>query len=182
MKKKPYTTAELFNEVVKLLKQKGLYESELDYCHADTSGRQFLNEEWSTIGVVRFGSNEGIYLDIYAEGYKENAYSNEPPATINIGTFKTLSRSREAFHMMSRLSANFVLEAEDFIMSHINDFTWNGYNIKLVKSDNKAYNWVTAASYKRATEVIASKLKNKGDYKSILIVNNFTKEEEEYVG
>ena len=176
MIKKPYTTEDLFTEILLKLKKENLYPEMMDYSSADKSGTQILNAEWNPIGIVRFGSNEGIYLDIYGELYTADPAGNEKPITLNIGTFKTLSDDRDAFYRMSRLSADFVIETRAFMRNHPEDFNWSGFDLKAIHN-GKCVRWMHAAKRERALELIKQFFKHTS-YDYILLINNRTKEEE----
>lgn len=117
MKKKFYTNETLFNTIVSILKDKGLYPDILDYHLADHHPVEIKNYEWDTICTLQFGGCEGIYLDVYAVGNIGRGKEK-----VRLGVFKTLDTAREAFYTMAKLEADFIWETRDFVDSHIEEF------------------------------------------------------------
>ncbi len=99
------TTEELFNEICRILKEKGRVPDILDYGLATHSPVPVTNCEFDLKSNLDYGGNEGIYLDIWTE------YSAEEKKCINrLGTFKTLNTNHEAMHTMAGLLADFIIE------------------------------------------------------------------------
>lgn len=119
MRKKIYTHKDLFNLTVESLKRKNLLPDILDYYIADTGIWNIRTCSWDCIGYLKFGGSEGIYLDMYLVGDLGLGCENE---RIKIGTFKTLVTSKEAFHTMATLMADFILELREFVNIHIDEF------------------------------------------------------------
>ena len=118
MRKQPYTTAELFNIVNNSLEEKGLLPDILDYGLPEHSEIFIKDYGWDLIGIVNFGSSEGIYLDLFCVGETGNPGRNK----VRVGTYKTLYETKEAFKSLGALNAEFVYEVKDFVKSHFEDF------------------------------------------------------------
>lgn len=133
MKKKKYTNETLFDTIVSILKEKGLYPEGLDY---DLVEQRTICDmktyEWACKGDLAFGGNEGIYLDIYAVGDLGDGNKK-----VRLGVFKTLGESREDFYMMAKLQADFIWETSVFVNAHMDDFTWTGYDLDYYNGDKK---------------------------------------------
>lgn len=133
MKKKKYTNETLFDTIVSILKEKGLYPEGLDYDLAEQRTIcDMKTYEWTCKGDLAFGGNEGIYLDIYAVGDLGDGNKK-----VRLGVFKTLGESREDFYMMAKLQADFIWETSVFVNAHMDDFTWTGYDLDYYNGDKK---------------------------------------------
>lgn len=64
---KPMTTAELFDKICNILKEKGLYPDILDYALAEYTPKPITNYEYSLRNNLDYGGSEGIYLDLWIE-------------------------------------------------------------------------------------------------------------------
>lgn len=173
MRKNPYTTKELFNIVDKKLKEKGMLPGILDYGLPENADILIKSYEWDLIGIVNFGSSEGIYLDLYCYGNTGNEKDKIP-----VGTYKTLERSREAYKTMGALCADFVYECLDFVNSNMDDFTWKGYDVSVVKNSKKtpAYE---VQEWARAMQC-AEKLAKDENVGKVIVRDNATRKETEY--
>lgn len=127
MKKTPMTNGQLFDIINKQLEADGLIPEILDYSAVDRDSIPIKSYSFDVIGVVNFGGNEGIYLDVYAKGYVRNA---DAPETIRLGVYKTLDDSKAAFKIMSDLNAEFVFHARDYINAHLDDFDFIGWKVE----------------------------------------------------
>ena len=128
IRKKPYTTHELFREIDSALKEKGFLPDFLDY--GIVSGRENMEIRthfWDMVFKVRFGGSEGIYLDLFLDGELD---SSGKYSTCLFGTYKTLNGDDESFRQMAILGANFALETHHWIWDKLDDFTWTGYDIE----------------------------------------------------
>lgn len=133
MKKKKYTNETLFNTIVGILKEKGLYPEGLDYDMAEYRNVYDMKTyEWDCTANLAFGGNEGIYLDIYAVGNL-----GDDNKKVRLGVFKTLGESKDYFYMMAKLQADFIWETRDFVNANIDDFTWTGYDLDYYQGDKK---------------------------------------------
>lgn len=169
-KEKKHTNECLFDHVVGVLKDKNLLPNTLDYYLAEKYPIQELaNYEWDTIGWLNFGC-EGIYLDMYAVG---SATTQNEQEKVHLGTFKTLGESREAMYIMAKLQADFVWETKEFVNSHLDEFTWFGYNVTFYK-DNKVSGRWTCPSEKSKDDVLRKYSAGK-DY--AIIRDNATRKE-----
>lgn len=129
-----FTNAALFDSITELLKEQRLFPDILDYSLSGGSVTEIFNYQWDTIGRLYFGSNEGIYLDVYAEGFVTTSGRYEQ---IRLGTFKTLHENLDALYKMAKLQADFMWKTRKFVNDHLDDFTWIGYNVTFYKDDNR---------------------------------------------
>lgn len=148
-KKSLYTTQQLFDIINQQLKEENLLPDILDYGLSEHREYPVKTIEWDCIGIVNFGGCEGIYLDLYLYGNTGNDMEKIP-----LGTYKTLSRSKEAFKAMSVLNAEYVFALNDFVQAHIEDFNWTGYDVYFFKDDQKRVGY-TSASLDSAQSLIA---------------------------
>ena len=169
MKKEIYTNEKLFTTIINILKEKELLPDILDYYLADHHSTHILTCEWDTVCNLNFGGNEGIYLDVYAEGNIGNNVEK-----IRLGTFKTLYENREAFYIMAKLEADFIIETRDFVNNHLDDFTWTGYDVKTFKDNKQTGHW-SVYNKDRAYNLLKRHYKYGYDY-AIIIDNETGKE------
>lgn len=133
-----YTNKELFTIIISIMKGQGILPDLLDYALAESHVVEIINYQWDTIGRLNFGGNEGIYLDIYAEG---SVTTLDKPERIRLGTFKTLHGDREALYKMAKLEADFVWETRRFVNSRLDDFTWLGYDVTFYRNGKKTVSY-----------------------------------------
>lgn len=118
MRKKPYKAEELFEEICKRITVPDI----LDYYQGwRWDDQEITNYEWDFGNHLEFGGNEGIYLTMYARSRDKE---------IILGTFKTLLETSEAMHIMANLLADFIIEGKKFVNANLDDFTWEGFNVK----------------------------------------------------
>ena len=133
--KNPYTNKELFNIITDQLKKQGLLPAILDYSLDEAIEAPIRSYFWNPVGTVDFGSSEGIYLEIYAEGDFGNGHQDR----IHLGTYKTLFGDKAAFKTMGDLNADFVFACRDFIASNFDNFDWNGYYVRFFAGEKVLY-------------------------------------------
>lgn len=166
MKKKLYTNESLFNTIVSNLKEKGLVPDILDYDLSDRNITDIRTCEWDCTADLRFGGNEGIYLDVYAEGNLGNGQNKT-----RLGVFKTLGESKDYFYAMAKLQADFIWETREFVDSHMEDFNWTGYDIEFYKEERKTMH-VWTATKESAYKSIKRRSLYGFDY--VLLIDNET--------
>ena len=102
---KKHTAEDFFNAVNAELKKGRLLPEDLDYglsnCHEILE-----SDDFNVTFKVDWGGSEGIYLDLYLEGYGFKT-------PLRFGCYKTLSESRAAYRTMCLLGADFVFAAKD---------------------------------------------------------------------
>lgn len=116
MRKKPYLGSELFNEIVKRIELPDI----IDYANGSYKREEILNYEWDFANDLEYGSNEGIYLTMYAESENKK---------ILLGVFKTLGEDKDALRKMALLLAEFIYAGKVFVNNNLDDFTWTGYKV-----------------------------------------------------
>ena len=104
---KPMTTAELFEKICGILKEKGLYPGILDYALAASTPKPITTYEYSFRNNLDYGGSEGIYLDLWIEYFNKGK-----KCQYGLGTFKTLYEDEKAMHRMAGLLADFVVEEQ----------------------------------------------------------------------
>lgn len=154
-KDRPYKSNELFHIIMDQLKEKELLPDILDYYFVDDRNTaEIRNYEWDTIGIVKFGGNEGIYLDVYAVGGVSKEGNSEK---VRLGVFKTLDRSKDAFKRMSELNAEIVFLMRDFVNGHISDFEWSGFNFTFYNKAGTEVGCYSTSNIEQAESSIRSK-------------------------
>lgn len=161
-KDRPYKSDELFQIIMDQLKEKNLLPDILDYGHTErthTSDIRYYG--WDTVGAVRFGGNEGIYLDVYAIG--EVSQQGNRKEQVLLAIFKTLDESKEAFKRMSELNAEIVFLMRDFVNHHISDFEWSGFNFTFYNKAGAEAGCFSTSNIEQAESSIRSKFDYWGD-------------------
>ena len=170
---KPMTTADLFDKICNILKEKGLYPEILDYALAESTPEPITTYEYSFRNNLDYGGNEGIYLDLWIEtdtdaGTKRN----------KMGTFKTLETSGDAMHIMAKLLADFIVEESAYVNANRDDFCWEGMRVSAFDSNEKELGWYYTC------KDMENALKKKDElllkYPRVLIRDNATREEKSY--
>ena len=156
--KKLYTNETLFNTIVNILREKGLLPDILDYDLSDRHITDIKTCEWDCTADLRFGGNEGIYLDVYAEGNIGDGHEK-----VRLGVFKTLGESKDYFYQMAKLQADFIWETREFVNDNLHDFDWTGYDIEFYKEGTKTMH-VWTASKESAYRSLKRRYKYDFDY------------------
>ena len=74
MRKKPFTNKELFNEIVRILKESNKLPDILDYALSDSLNENVINSyEFDSLFKLDWGRNEGIYLDVDRKSTRLNS-------------------------------------------------------------------------------------------------------------
>lgn len=173
MKKTLYHTDELFRMIDGKLKQAGMLPDILDYGLPTQEHRSVKTISWDTIGIVNFGSSEGVYLDIYLMG----DIGGRQTERVKLGTYKTLSEDKEAFKAMSILNAEFVFAMREFVNAHMDDFNWIGYDVHFYRDGKKVIGYTTSRDLASAKEFARARGRRDG-YDYAILINNETGEEE----
>lgn len=112
------TNADLMNAVVNLVKENGWYDKAADildyYLPADYTVKEISNYEFDFKAMVKFGGNEGIYLDCWIEGLVDENQVKEVEK-IPCGTFKTLREDLKAMRIMGELAGILTFYARKYI-------------------------------------------------------------------
>ena len=124
MMKKPYNGKAFFELIKNMLVEKQQLPVILDYGIGSMNAEriELRSSEFDIRMDIDFGGSEGIYVSIYIDGC-----IGEAEGRYNIGTFKTLHESEEAFRTMALLGANFILAAREYVRKNMLDFEWTGF-------------------------------------------------------
>ena len=171
---KPMTTADLFNKVCDILKEKGLFPKILDYALAESTPAPVTSYEYCLKNNLDYGGSEGIYLDLWIEIHSDNGIQKK-----GLGTFKTLEDSRDAVYIMGKLLADFIVEERVYVNANLDDFTWEGMEVRAFDDAGKKLGW----SY--SCMDMENALKKKDElllkYPRVVIRDNATREETSYM-
>ena len=130
MKKKPYTMSELFSIVNNSLKQNNLLPDNLWDEYYGEKNVEMHETSWDVYGIVNFGHNEGIYLDIYLEGeITKKAKTYREIEKEWLGGYKTLGTSKEDFKKLSDLNTEFVFDLRKYINDNWGEVMLRTYGI-----------------------------------------------------
>ncbi len=172
-KKRPLTTGEYFNLIKARLEQKGMLPDILEYGLPTFRPAPIRTYQFDLRSNLDYGCSEGIYLDLAITYYEDEEVKHD-----NLGTFKTLSTSREAMRTMARLLADFIVEESSYANAHLDDFTWSGIDVYAVSENGK----IVSGKYTCGDRVSAEKRKEEllGRYPHVLIRDNATRIEKHY--
>ena len=152
--KRPMTTAELFDKICAILKEKNKMPDILDYGLAAHDPIPLKTCEFNLKSNLDYGGSEGIYLDLWIEYFEDDGRSLH-----DLGTFKTLEDDNEAMHIMADLLADFIIEEHAYVNANLDDFTWVGADVHPLDQTGKRINWgyscgSMAAALKKKDELL----------------------------
>lgn len=136
MTKQHYTTSDIFYIILNKLKESNQLPSIIDYSLGCNYPVRVDTDEWDCVFRVEFGSSEGIYLTVYLEG---NISKDIEKA--ELGTFKTLYDSKEAYKAMSDLGVEFVFALQEFVEENYDSFCWTGYTLRSDGDQDRLSMW-----------------------------------------
>lgn len=165
------TNQMLFDTVVALLNEQGKLPDILDYSLHEHNLKELSDYQFNCTYKLDYGGSEGIYLDCYIEGIcgEDDKYSRVP-----IGTFKTLSTSEDAMVEMGKLAGHFTYALSKYVNSHLDDFSWKGYDINFYNEDG-TYAFGYSCSTKE--KALQRAEENKEKYAKVILRDNKTREE-----
>lgn len=172
--KRPMTTKEYFETICKRLSEtKKLPENILDYSLPTSEAIPIKTYEFDLRNHLAYGGNEGIYLDLFISCTSSKEKQPHP-----LGTFKTLQEDTDAMHTMTTLLADFLIEGCSYVNQHLDDFTWEGFDIHVLKEDGTTSSWGYTCSnietsMKRKEKLLQS-------YPQVVIRDNVTRKEQIY--
>ena len=170
MTKKPMTTKDLFNKISGILKEKDKLPDILDYGLATSNPVPVSTYQFELKNNLDYGGSEGIYLDLWIE-----YFLNGERRADRLGTFKTLSTSNEAMHIMADLLADFIIEGYVYVNENLDDFTWEGADACPLDEDGKKIGWgYSCSSMEEALEKKEELLKK---YPQVAVRDNATRKE-----
>lgn len=171
--KRPMTTKELFEKIRDILKEKDKLPDILDYGLATDKPIPIRNYEFDLKNNLDYGGSEGIYLDLWIVYFSDGERS-----THDLGTFKTLDSSNEAMHIMADLLADFIIEESSYVNKNLDDFTWQGADVRAFDENGKPLNWCYSCNN------MEDALNRKDDllkkYPKVVIRDNATREEKHF--
>lgn len=144
MRETPYTNNELFNRICDMVT---LPEGILDYAKPTPERIPITGYDWDVWSSLRFGANEGIYLDIGAAFQREHRI-------IPLGTFKTLQTDLDAMREMERLLADIVYTVHELVNNNLDDFDWTGYEVRGIRNEKTDPHSVTYEIREKALDTV----------------------------
>ena len=119
------TNTDLMNGIYESIRESGNYdkaEQIMDYFLPESYRvKELSNYEFDFIAKVRFGGNEGIYIDCYIDGcFDENI---DEPQRLHCGTFKTLADNLSAMKIMGELTGTLTYYADDYLNRELDRYT-----------------------------------------------------------
>ena len=78
----------------------------------------------------------GIYLDLWIEYYVNNKREKK-----KLGTFKMLHEDNDAMYIMARLLADFIIEEQNYVNEHLDDFIWEGVDVYAFDEKGERCGW-----------------------------------------
>lgn len=172
--KRPMTTAELFNEICSILKEKSKLPDILDYGLATQNPISLKNCEFNLKSNLDYGRSEGIYLDLWIEYFEDDGRSLR-----DLGTFKTLEDDDNAMHTMAHLLADFILETCNYIGKNRDDFNWTGVGVHMMDENGKMVNLGYCCGSMEEASTRKDELMDK--YPEVIIRDNATRMETHFI-
>ena len=172
MKKQHFTTSDIFYQILIKLKESNLIPSIIDYSLGCNYPVRVDTDEWDCVFRVEFGTNEGIFLSIYLEG---NISKDIEKA--ELGTFKTLYESKEAYKAMSDLGVEFVFALSEFVDANPDSFCWTGYSLRSDGDQDRLSMW--CGTHQSAMKRLRHYLSTHPD-RSVTIIRNDTEAQKKY--
>lgn len=169
-KDRPYRSNELFRIILEQLKEKNLLPDILDYYTVeDRDSVEVRYYGWNTIGIVKLGSIEGIYLDIYAIG--EVSQRENQNEKVRLGCFKTLRTGLDDFKRMGDINAEIVFLMRNFLENNLHDFEWSGYDVTFYNKAGAEVGCYSTQNIEQAESSIRSKFIRGDKYDYAVIVD-----------
>lgn len=172
--KRPMTTAELFNKICSILKEKNKLSDILDYGLATHNSIPLKTCEFNLKSNLDYGGSEGIYLDLWIEYFEDDGRSLH-----DLGTFKTLEDDGNAMYTMAYLLADFILEASSYVSKNRDDFNWTGIDIHMLDENGKMVNWGYCCD--SMEEALTRKDELMEKYPKVIIRDNTTRMETHFI-
>ncbi len=124
--KKPITTKDLFEEVIIKVKANDRWPDIIDYALPERNPVQLKDYHFDPSYSLKYGSCEGIYLNLWLEGKFEPTGDHK---RIYAGTIKTLREDDEAMQTMGILLADLTIETWRWENENIENLDY-GYSVK----------------------------------------------------
>lgn len=133
VRRKPYTVAELYSIVKEKLKKDGNWPDGIETDSAGSADVEIINDTFSVVPQVYYGSNEGIWLDVFLVGYK---FTSEDTEKVRLCSARTLEKSREAMRRMAVLGADIEVDLTEFLDFHLENLDRVNYSVREVDENN----------------------------------------------
>ncbi len=170
---RPMTTEELFGKINSILKEKGKMPNILDYVHPTSNPISIRTYEFDLKSSLDYGGSEGIYLSLWIEYRVEDEKRRAA-----VGTYKTLYEDDNAMHIMASLLADFIIEEHSYVNKNLDDFTWEGADVHVLKENGERVNWgYTCGTMEAALKKKDELLKN---HQQVVVRDNATRKEKIY--
>lgn len=167
------TTEELFHRIENILKEKGRMPDILDYSLAANNPIPIKTYEFALGSCLDYGGSEGIYLDFWIEYFKDNEEHRA-----GLGTFKTLYEDDRSMHIMASLLADFIIEEHSYVNTNLDDFTWEGANVRALNEKGEKLNW--GYSCKTMESAMKKKEELLKKYPEVAVRDNASRKEKIY--
>lgn len=143
----------------------------MDYGTAKHDVEPIKTLKFEMINKLDYGGSEGTYLDLWI-AYYENGSEKKS----GLGTFKTLQDDDEAMHAMAGLLADFVLEMNNYKVTHPDDFVWEGVDVWALDEQGEQYTWSDTCCDMETALKRKDKLLQK--YPQVVVRDNETRKKE----
>lgn len=170
---KPMTTADFFNKICDILKEKGEYPDILDYALAESEPVPITDYMFTKHHNLHYGNHEGIYLDFWIVTLDGNGGQKK-----NLGTFKTSKDDQNAMRVMGQLLADFIVEESAYYGAHLDDFTWEGVRVRAFDGNGKENSWFYTC--RNMEDALKKKDELLKEYPCVVIRDNATRKETSY--
>ena len=163
----------LFNEIIKIIKEKGVFPDIIDYAIPCDEVLIDTPEFYITNGLD-YGGSEGIYLDLYLNFYDAERREQR---NVRFGCIKTLYDDAAAMHTMANLLADIMVASREYVNKNYALFDRRGFRISgFRENDEKLSTCYLADTLEKARDRVACIIRSYPDIKYVIITNKRTGE------
>lgn len=169
-----YTTKELFDDILRMVRERGNAADEIDYAVPRTAV-PIYSYHFDPAFVLHRGTNEGLILELAISGYITNHDKRE---SVDLGIIKTLNEKEEGIYKMSKLYAECFIAYDKIVDQNLDAITRIGYDLGLYTEDNRrALGYSGFATKEDALERWQTVSKKYPKYIKAIIRDNLTRKE-----
>lgn len=167
MKRKEFlTTHDLFETIVKVVKDKGGWETVAERSFCSYEEPKFITkDDFSFKFDVSFGNNEGCYITLYLVGSFNESVGEK--AETPIGYIKSLHSDKHSLRKMGELGAELMYVGTEYVHDNCDRFIGSGYKIVFPEQGYSIY-----CSSKERCLFRLSRIKNKDCLYQVIDMSN----------
>lgn len=123
--KRVKTVKDLAYAIYQELKEENIIPEIMEYVSPSTDSTEIYDIEFDFIGMLQYGSCEGIYGDIVIQG----DFARQPAEArkCTLLTLKTLREDQESMQVIGRCIGDIIFLAQKYLTSHRDEYIRRGY-------------------------------------------------------